>query len=40
MADAVLQAVNQFIGSQPQSDDLTLVIIQRDGTVSPIRNAS
>ncbi len=30
MADAILQAVNQFIGSQPQSDDLTLVIIQRD----------
>lgn len=31
MATAVLQAVNQFIGSQPQSDDLTLVVIQRHG---------
>ena len=30
MATAVLQAVNQFIGSQPQSDDLTLVVIQRN----------
>lgn len=31
MATAVLQAVNQFTGSQPQADDLTLLIVQRDG---------
>lgn len=34
MAATVLQAVNQFIGGHPQSDDLTLVIVQRESSAT------
>jgi serine phosphatase RsbU (regulator of sigma subunit) len=30
ISQGILEAVNQFTGSQPQSDDMTLVVIQRD----------
>lgn len=35
IAQAVWDAVNQFTGSMPQSDDMTLMIVQRDALGSP-----